>query len=82
MPSTNLTQADFTDGVIGLLDLMVKCGLAPSKKEARRLVEQGGVELNGEKVSDPTIRLERSAFLGDGIILKKGKKVFHRVVTE
>ncbi len=82
MPSTTLTAADFTEGVIGLLDVMVKCGLAPSKKEARRLVEQGGLEINGEKAADPTVRYDSAAFTGEGLILKKGKKVFHRVVTE
>ncbi len=82
MPSTTLTADDFADGTIGLLDLMVKCGLAPSKKEARRLVEQGGVEVGGEKAANPTARFEASAFAGEGLILKKGKKVFHRVVTE
>lgn len=82
MPSTTLSAEDFTDGTVGILDLMVKCALAPSKKEARRLVEQGGVEINGEKAADPTIRFEQTAFSGDGLILKKGKKVFHRVVTE
>ena len=82
MPSTTLTGADFTDGSIGLLDLMVKCGLAPSKKEARRLVEQGGMEVNGAKAADPSARLDSSAFAGDGVKLKKGKKVFHRAVTE
>ncbi|MEM5780898.1 MAG: tyrosine--tRNA ligase, partial [Lawsonibacter sp.] len=50
VPTTSLTDADLTDGAIGVLDLMVRCKLAPSKKEARRLVEQGGVEVNGEKV--------------------------------
>ena len=82
MPSTVLSTEDFAEGVIGLLDLMVKCGLAPSRKEARRLVEQGGVEINGEKATDPTVRFDTAAFAGDGLILKKGKKVFHRVVTE
>jgi len=82
MPSTALTADDFTDGTIGLLDLMVKCGLAPSKKEARRLVEQGGVELAGAKVTDPATRYDVNAFAGEGLILKKGKKVFHRVVTQ
>ena len=82
MPSTTLADADFTDGVIGVLDVMVRCGLAPSKKEARRLVEQGGVEINGEKAADPTVRYGKDAFAGEGLILKKGKKVFHRVVTE
>jgi len=82
MPSTTLTGEDFTEGTIGVLDLMVRCGLAPSKKEARRLVEQGGVEANGEKVAEPTARLAAELFQGEGLILKKGKKVFHRVVTE
>ncbi|MGE9970938.1 tyrosine--tRNA ligase [Candidatus Pseudoscillospira sp. SGI.172] len=82
MPTTALTAWDFSDGAIGVLDLMVKCGLAPSKKEARRLVEQGGVEADGEKVSDPAARFDSAAFGGDGLMLKKGKKVFHRVVTE
>ena len=82
MPSTTLIAEDFTEGTIGALDLMVKCGLAPSKKEARRLVEQGGVEIGGEKATDPTARFGTAAFAGDGLILKKGKKVFHRVVTE
>ena len=82
MPSTALAAADFTDGAIGLLDMMVKCALAPSKKEARRLVEQGGVEVNGEKAADPTTRFVADAFAGEGLILKKGKKVFHRGVTE
>lgn len=82
MPSTTLTAEDFIDEEIGLLDLMVKCGLAPSKKEARRLVEQGGVEVNGEKANDATIRFSLSSFGEDGLVIKKGKKVFHRVVAQ
>ncbi len=81
MPSTTLGPDDLAEGTIGLLDLMVKCGLAPSRKEARRLVEQGGVEVNGEKATDHTVRFDTAAFSGEGLILKKGKKVFHRVVT-
>ena len=61
---------------------MVKTKLAPSKKEARRLVEQGGMEVSGEKVTDATVRYNAASFAGDGLLLKKGKKVFHRVVTE
>jgi len=82
MPTTALAAGDFTDGAIGVLDLMVKCGLTPSKKEARRLVEQGGVEAGGEKVSNTAAQFEAAVFRGDGLMLKKGKKVFHRVVTE
>lgn len=81
MPSTTLESSDFTDNTIGILDLMVRCGLAPSKREARRLVEQGGVEVNGEKVSDPNLRYEAATFTGDGLMIKRGKKVFHRAVT-
>ena len=78
MPRTELEAGDLTDGTIGLLDLMMKCGLVPSKKEARRLIEQGGVELNGEKVRDASLTLSADMLAGDGVMLKKGKKVFHR----
>ena len=78
VPATQLTADDLTDGAIGVLDLLVKCGLAPSKKEARRLVEQGGVEVNGEKVEAPTVGYGAADLAGDGLMIKKGKKVFHR----
>ena len=81
-PSTTLSAGDLTDGAIGILDLMVKCGLAPSKKEARRLVEQGGVSANGEKVSDVNTAFTAGQMSGDGLMIKKGKKVFHRVLVE
>ena len=79
VPATQLTAGDLTDGAIGVLDLMVKCKLAPSKKEARRLVEQGGVEVNGEKVASATVSYTASDLSGDGLMVKKGKKVYHRV---
>ena len=78
VPTTTLTAEDLTDGVIGVLDLMMKCKLAPSKKEARRLVEQGGVEINGEKVAAATVTYSADSFAGEGLMIKKGKKVFHR----
>ena len=80
-PSTALTEADLTDGGIGILDLMVKCKLAPSKKEARRLVEQGGVLVNDEKIADPAARFDKIQLSGE-FLLKKGKKTFHRVTIE
>ena len=58
---------------------LMKCKLAPSKKEARRLVEQGGVEVDGEKVTDVAASYTADQMAGDGLMLKKGKKVFHRV---
>jgi tyrosyl-tRNA synthetase len=80
MPSTTLNEQDLTDGAISILDLMLKCGLAPSKKEARRLVEQGGVEVNGEKVEAVSVTFTAQELAGEGITVKKGKKVFHRAV--
>ena len=78
MPSTQLSAEDFADGQIGILDLMVKCGLAASKGEARRLVQQGGVSVNDQKVADIEAKLDQDDFTGEGVIIKKGKKVFHR----
>ena len=78
MPSTILTESDLTDGAINILDLMLKCGLAPSKKEARRLVEQGGVEVDGVKVTGFTDSYDVQRLSGEGVTIKKGKKVFHR----
>ncbi len=79
VPTTTLTTENLTDGSIGILDMMVTCKLAPSKKEARRLVEQGGVEANGEKVAAATVSYTAADFQGEGLMLKKGKKVFHKV---
>ena len=78
MPCTCLCREDAQGDSIGLLDLMVKCKLAPSKKEARRLVEQGGVEVNGEKVAAPTVSYTAADLTGEGLLIKKGKKVYHR----
>ncbi len=78
MPTTALEASDLTDGAIGILTMMVKCGLAKSNGEARRLVQQGGVFLEDEKVTDPALTVSESQ-LQDGIVLRKGKQVFHRV---
>ncbi|MBE6769233.1 MAG: tyrosine--tRNA ligase [Ruminococcaceae bacterium] len=78
MPTTTLTDDDFTDGKIGLLDLLVKAGLAPSKGEGRRLVQQGGVSVDDEKISDVALQIEKEK-IANGIIIKKGKKVFHKI---
>jgi len=80
MPSTTLTDDDLTDGAISILDLLVKCGVAPTRSEARRLVQQGGVEVNGVKVTDITKTFTAGDLSGDGVLIKKGKKVFHRAV--
>ncbi len=78
MPSTELSEADLTDGEIGLLTLLVKTGLCPSNAEARRLVTGGGVMIDGEKAAAPTQTVSR-AQLEQGVVLKKGKKVYHKV---
>ena len=79
MPSTELTAQDFTDDAIDILTLLVKSQLVPSKSEARRAVEQGGVAVDGEKVTDIKATLKTSRFVGDGIVLKRGKKNFRKV---
>jgi len=80
MPTTELTNDDFGGGSIDVLTLLVKCGLAASKGEARRLVQQGGVTVNDEKVPAIETTFGCEQFTGDGIVIKKGKKVFHRAV--
>lgn len=82
MPSTELAADQFEGGQIGVLSLLVACGLAPSKGEARRLVQQGGVSVNNEKVADVNAVLAQELFAGEGVIIKKGKKVFHRAVLK
>ena len=79
MPSTDIQADDLTDGSIGILDLMLKCELIPSKGEGRRLVQQGGVSLNDSKVTDPTTQITAESFKDGYVVIKKGKKVFHKV---
>ena len=80
MPTTELTNGDFGGGAIDVLTLLVKCGLAASKGEARRLVQQGGVTVNDAKVDAIETTFGCEQFTGEGVIIKKGKKVFHRAV--
>ena len=77
MPTTELAEDDFMDGPIGALSLLVKCGLAASNGEARRLIQQGGVSVDDVKLSDVNAVFAKETFAGDGVIIKKGKKVFH-----
>ena len=80
MPTTELTNDDFGGGSIDVLTLLVKCGLAASKGEARRLVQQGGVTVKDEKVTAIETTFGCEQFTGDGVVIKKGKKVFHKAV--
>ena len=81
MPSTELPAAKFEDRKIGAIALLVACGLCPSNGEARRLIQQGGVLVNDRKVSDIAASFDQADFQGEGVIIKKGKKVFHRAYT-
>jgi tyrosyl-tRNA synthetase len=78
MPSTTIAAADLTDGKIGILTLLVKCGLCPSNGEARRLVTQNGIAVNGEKFTDPKGLVD----LSEPAVIKKGKKIFHKAIAE
>ena len=82
MPATELAAEDFTDGQIGALALLVRCGLAASNGEARRLIQQGGLSVDEKKVTDAAAAFPQELFSGEGVILKKGKKVFHRAFTK
>ena len=82
MPATVLADEAFSDGTIDILTLLVQCGLAASKSEARRLVQQGGITVNDQKVTDIAQLFAREALTGDGVIIRKGKKVFHKVSVQ
>ncbi len=81
MPSTQLPEARFTDGKIGAIELLVACGLCASNGEARRLIQQGGVAVDDRKVASIDVTFDQAQFAGDGVVIKKGKKVFHRAYT-
>ena len=81
MPSTTLSEGQLEDGSIGLLALLVACGLAASNGEARRLVQQGGIALDDVKADAVDMRVSADA-LRRGVKIKKGKKVFHRAILE
>ena len=82
MPTAELTEEDLAEGSIDILTMLLKSGLVPSKAEARRAVQQGGVAVDGEKVSDIQTAYSRETLSGDGLILKKGKKNFRKVVLK
>ena len=82
MPTTELSDDDFTDGEISVVDVMLKAGIIKSKGEGRRLVEQGGVSVDDEKISGTAYTLKISDFEKGHVILKKGKKVFHKIIIK
>ena len=82
MPTAELTDADFEEDRIDILTMLVRSGLVTSKSEARRAVQQGGVAVDGEKVGDIAAAYAKDAFAGEGMILKKGKKNFRRMILK
>ena len=81
MPTCEISDADYTDGMIDVISLLVKSGLVPSRSEGRRAIEQGGVSVDGEKVTDLKQAYVKSQ-LADGIVLKRGKKKFVRIISK
>lgn len=82
MPTAELTDTDFADGSIDILSIVQKSGLCGSRSEARRNVEQGGVSVDGEIVKDIKTTYEKAQFEGEGIVVKRGKKNFRRVIVK
>ena len=82
MPATELPAAVFENGQINIIGLLTACGLCASNGEARRLVQQGGVAVSDKKVTDISAAFDQGDFAGEGVVIKKGKKVFHRVYTK
>ena len=79
MLNQKLEDSDFTDGSVAVIDLLVKTALAPSKGEARRLIQGGGVYVGDSKVADVNMRISKDDFKNGEIIIKKGKKTFFKV---
>lgn len=82
MPTTEISEEDFTDGMIDLISVLCKSGLVQSRSEGRRAIEQGGVTLGNDKVSDVKAVFGKDVFAKDGVVVKRGKKNFRRVVLK
>lgn len=79
VPSTQISQSDIKDG-IGVLDLLVLVNLIPSKGEGRRLIKQGGLYINGERINDQNLVITSSNFTENELLVRKGKKVYHKII--
>ena len=82
MPSTELSADDVAEEGVAILDLLTKCALIPSKKEGRRLIEQGGISVDDGKITDVNAKIDRAAFEKGFVVIKKGKKVFHKALLK
>lgn len=79
MPTTLLTEEDFTEGSIDLISVLCKAGLVQTRSEGRRAIEQGGITVGDEKITDIKAVFEQNTFAGDGIVIRRGKKNFRKV---
>ena len=82
MPTTELFEEDFTDGSIDLISMLCKSGLVQTRSEGRRAIEQGGVTLGEEKITDVKASFDKDTFAGEGIVLKRGKKNFRKLILK
>ena len=82
MPTTELIDEDFVEGNIDLISMLVKAELVPTRSEGRRAIEQGGVSIDGEKITDIKYVLAKDALSGDGIVLRRGKKKFNKICVK
>ena len=82
MPTVELTDADFADGELDIISVLVKAGLCESRGDARRNIQQGGVSVADEKVTDISTKYGKDAFAGEGLIVKRGKKKFAKVICK
>ncbi len=82
MPTSELSEDDFADGSIDLISVLCKAGLVQSRSEGRRAIEQGGVTFGNDKIADVKAAFGKDAFIGDGVVVKRGKKNFRKVVLK
>ncbi|MBO5054981.1 MAG: tyrosine--tRNA ligase [Lachnospiraceae bacterium] len=82
MPTSELTEEDFTDGSIDMISVLCKAGLVASRSEGRRAIEQGGVTLGSDKVTDVKAAFSKDVFAGEGVVVKRGKKNFRKVILK
>lgn len=82
MPTTELTEDDFLDGKIDMIGVLVKSGLVASRSEGRRAIEQGGVMLGEDKVTDIKAAYEPEVFEGEGVVVRRGKKNFRKILMK
>ena len=82
MPTTEIGEEELADDGIAILDLLIKCKLIPSKGEGKRLIQQGGISVDDNKITDMFHKLTKGDFEKGHVIIKKGKKVYHKTVLK